>query len=278
VADSVEGLVERARGGDAAALDELVRSIKNDVFNLAVRMLWHPADAEDATQEILIKVITSLAGFRGESSLRTWVFRIASNHLLTTRRRRAERPELTFTAFGDDLGEGLDTAYEARIDERLLEEEVKIGCTQGMLLCLDREHRLAYILGEVFELSSEQAATVLGTTPAAYRKRLSRARERIQSFMRGHCGLVDPANQCRCHRRVGRAIELGRIDQGQLLFAGRQRGVARRGVAEMERLQDAAAVFRSHPDYKAPEQLSQRLAELVGSGGHPLLIDEHDAP
>ncbi len=274
MADEVDELVERARGGDAAALDRLVRSIEGDVYNLAVRMLWHPTDAEDATQEILIKVVTNLGGFRGESALRTWVFRVAANHLLTTRRRRAERPELNFAAFGDDLAEGLDTPYEARVDERLLEEEVKVGCTQGMLLCLDREHRLAYVLGEIFELPGEQAATVLETTPAAYRKRLSRARERIQSFMRGHCGIVNPANPCRCRRRIGRAIELGRVDQSNLHFAGHTAEAVRRGVDDMERLQDAAAVFRSHPTYKAPEQLAGRLAELLASGRYPLLGEE----
>jgi len=134
-------LVARARGGDAAALDELVRSVADDVYGLALRMLWHPQDAEDATQEILVRVVTRLSTFRGDAAFRTWVFRVAANHLLTTRRRRAELPELTFDAFGADLAEGLDTPYESDVDAGLLEEEVKIGCTQGMLLCLDREHR-----------------------------------------------------------------------------------------------------------------------------------------
>ena len=76
-----------------------------------------------------------------------------------------------------------------------------------MLLCLDREHRMAYILGEVLELSSDQAAELCGIAPGAFRKRLQRARERIQRFMEGHCGLLDPANPCRCRRRIGAAIQ-----------------------------------------------------------------------
>jgi RNA polymerase sigma factor (sigma-70 family) len=267
---AVEELVTRARGGDAAALDELVRAVSDDVYALAIRMLWHPHDAEDATQEILVRVVTRLSTFRGESSFRTWVFRVAANHLLTTRRRRAELPELTFDAFGTDLADGLDTPHDAKLDERLLEQEVKIGCTQGMLLCLDREHRLAYILGEVFELSGEQAADVLEIAPAAYRKRLSRARERIQSFMRGHCGLVDPANPCRCSRRVGRAIAIGRIDPERLLFATH---AVRRGVEEMDALHDAAAVFRSHPSYAAPDAVAERVAELLRSPRYSTLTD-----
>jgi DNA-directed RNA polymerase specialized sigma24 family protein len=66
-------------------------------------MLWHPQDAEDATQEILVEVATRLSAFRGDARVTKSVHRIAVNHLLTTGRRRAEDPTLTFAAFGRDL-------------------------------------------------------------------------------------------------------------------------------------------------------------------------------
>lgn len=276
--DRLEGLARRAGDGDRPALEELVAAVRDDVYGLAMRMLWHPADAEDATQEILVKLVTGLSSFRGDSSFRTWSYRVAANHLLTTRKRRMEVAALSFEEFAADLADGLDAPYDPRgVDEHLLEEEVKIGCTQGMLLCLDREHRLAYVLGEVFELPSEQAADVLGIAPPAYRKRLSRARARLQTFMRGHCGLVDPANPCRCSRRVGRAIELGRLNREELLFAGHaRRRELEQPLAEMERLQDAAVVFRSHPAYQAPESIAAWLSELIGSSR--LTILSEDAP
>jgi hypothetical protein len=93
--------------------------------------------------------------------------------------------------------------------------------------------------------------------------------------MRGHCGLVDRANACRCTRRIGRAIELGRLEPGALLFAAHPRSDRiRQGVEEMERLQNAAAVFRSHPDYRAPERVSAELARLLEPGGLGLMEDE----
>jgi RNA polymerase sigma factor (sigma-70 family) len=270
---AVDDLVGPARDGDRDALERLVVAIKDDVYRLALRMLWHPADAEDATQEILIRVVTRLATFRGDAAFRTWVFRVAANHLLTTRRRRAESPELTFESFAADLAEGLDTPYASSVEEGLLEQEVKLGCTQGMLLCLDRPHRLAYVLGDVFELPSEEAAMVLEISPAAYRKRLSRARVRIQGFMRGHCGLVDPDNACRCRRRIGRAIAVGRVAPEELLFATRPvSGYVTTGVGEMERLHDAAAVFRSHPSYQAPDRLAAALGELIRAGRYPTVL------
>ena len=61
-------LVERARSGDGSALSQMVERVRDDVYRLSLRMLWHPEDAADATQEILFKLVTSLSTFRGESS------------------------------------------------------------------------------------------------------------------------------------------------------------------------------------------------------------------
>ena len=85
---SHDALVARARSGDRRALDQLLREMKDLIYNLAIRMLGSPADAEDASQEILIRLVTGLDAFRGDSSFRTWVYRVASNQLLTTRKRQ----------------------------------------------------------------------------------------------------------------------------------------------------------------------------------------------
>src|ERR1700744_4355612 len=96
-------LVDRAKAGERDALDQLVRATKDLVFNLAVRMLGSPTDAEDATQEILIKIVTHLASFRGDSAFRTWAYRIPTNHLLTTRKRGAELRADSFEQLGETL-------------------------------------------------------------------------------------------------------------------------------------------------------------------------------
>ncbi len=269
----LEALVDRARTGDRESLEALVGAVQDRVYGLAVRMLWHPADAEDATQEILIRVITNLGSFRGDSAFMTWVYRVASNYLLTTRRRRMERERLTFDRFGQELDEGLSDAGpgpEATVEERLLIDEVKIGCTQGMLLCLDRDHRLAYILGEVFDLTGQEGADILGITPAAFRKRLSRARERLYGFMRRKCGIVNPDSPCRCARRVDHAVRVRRVDPDNLLFVthpSHPNADARtlEQVGEMDELHRAAALFRSHPRYAVPGALVATIRSLLGT-------------
>lgn len=277
---AANALVARATAGDRAALDAVVRMVQADVYNLAVRMLWSPEDAADATQDILLKVITHLATFRGDSALRTWVYRIAVNHLLNVRKSRVEREELTFSVFGEQLAVSLSDPPAPRAsepDQALLEEEVKIGCTQGMLLCLDRGHRVAYILGDVFDLSSEDAAAVLDITPATYRKRLSRARDRLRTFMRAHCGLMKEDVACRCHRRIAHAVETGRVRPEALLFAGKgeprdqPRPALTAQVREMEDLHRVAAIYKRHPEYAPPGRILAEIRRTLDGGTLSLL-------
>ena len=168
MSDELASLVEQARGGVLDALEQLILAVQHRIYGLALRMLAVPEDAQDATQEILVKLVTGLASFRGESSFTTWAYRVAGNHLLNMRRRNTSRPERSFSQLEADLGTGL--RYEppdprASIDDELLTEEIRLGCTLGILQCLDAEQRLAYILGEVIQVSGEEGGVILAITP-----------------------------------------------------------------------------------------------------------------
>jgi RNA polymerase sigma factor (sigma-70 family) len=216
---TLEDLARRAADGDGDAVVAVVRAIQNDVHALALRVLWNPEDAEDAAQEILVRVVTRLGQFDFKSRLKTWVYRVATNYLLDVKKSCVERQKVNFTSFAEDLNDGLSADGPPEHERALLVEEVKIGCTLGLLQCLDRAHRLAYVLGEIFEWSAPDAADALGIEPAAFRKRLQRAREAIEDFTRAHCGLVSEEAACACHRRVPTTIRLGRVEPQRLLFA-----------------------------------------------------------
>ena len=268
MAEPLEAEVARAQNGDRAALESVLRGVQNDVYNLALRFLWHPQDAEDATQEILVRVLTGLGGFRGESAFRTWVYRVACNALLAARKRGMEQQPLSFDAFAEDLEHGLADRADDDVENQLLLEEVKIGCTLAMLLCLDRERRIAYIVGEILELDHNEAAEVLEVSPDVFRKRLSQARAAIVSFMQSRCGLVEPANACRCRKRVDTAVALGRIDPAKLLFASSQRQAREfpQVLAEIRRLEGtrrAAALYRSHPQCAPPDRFAAWLKKVL---------------
>jgi RNA polymerase sigma factor (sigma-70 family) len=270
---SLEQLARLAQDGNRDALERLVEQIQDKVYGLALRMLWHPEDARDATQDILIRVITHLSSFRGESKFTTWVYRVAANHLRDNRKSRLEEQQYTFQRFGDDLDEGLsDGPFQGAppIDEALLLEEIKVGCTLGMLLCLDRAHRLAYILGEILEIEGPEAAEILDITRAAFRKRLSRAKADIVGFMKKKCGLINPDANCRCRRRVNYALRLGRINPKQLLFAHDAEQAARfpealTQIRKLEQARACVAIYRSQSDFSMPDGVTQFVRGLIDS-------------
>jgi RNA polymerase sigma factor (sigma-70 family) len=271
---TLEDLVLQAKDGNKRALESLIRRIQDRVYGLALRMLGYPADAEDASQEILVKVVTHLGSFRQESEFTTWVYRVAANHLLTTRKRLAENQAIFFEDYESQIENEQAAEWQESIPEAersLIVQEMMLSCTQGMLLCLDRPHRITYILSEIFDISSQQGASILDISPAAYRKRLSRARNRIQTFMLKNCGLVSPDNPCHCDRVAPYAIQTNEIDPKNLLFAGhrcRAKGgtVSLEHLQELDSLQRVAAIFRNHPDYAAPEAFLESLKKLINSG------------
>jgi RNA polymerase sigma factor (sigma-70 family) len=266
---SLEDRARRALDGDRDAVEQLVRDLQGDVYGLALRMLWNREDAEDATQEILVRVVTRLGQFDFRSQLKTWVYRIAVNYILDVKKSPVERLHFTFERFADDLGDGLASDGPSDAERSLLTEEVKIGCTLGMLQCLDRPHRLAYVVGEIMELPGPEAADVLGITAALFRKRLQHSREAVESFTRAYCGLASDTAACACHRRVPAALRLGRIREGVVDFAeqaGSYRDT-RAIVRQVEEARWALQVHRSsHPKASAID-FARRLVSALESDG-----------
>ena len=267
-----QNLVARARSGDRKALEDLIREHQGWIYNIALRMLFHPQDAEDATQEILIKAVTRLSSFEGRSSFRTWLYRIVVNHVLNMRRGRVEDPAIDFRMYGEELDKTPDLDLPdpkgESPDANLLVTEAMLACTSGMLLCFDRQQRLAYILGAIFGLSDTVAAEVLEITAENFRQRLARARRDLRNFMNDKCGLVNQANPCRCAKKTRGFIEAGHVDPQNLLFI-RERVCEVREAApktyETVKTLDAkcADIYRRHPFYKAPDlaQIVRRLVE-----------------
>lgn len=218
----INAFVNAAQRGNKEALEQVISYAQSYVYNLALRMLQRPTDAEDATQEILIKVITHLGQFRGESTFSTWMYRIASNTLLNVRERDRERNHLSFETLSSQLEKSLGR-YEESIEEAYekeeLIEEVKRNCTLGMLMCLNPEDRLALILSEVVEVSSEDGASIMEVSSVAYRKRLSRARQTLVAFVSRQCGIVNSDNPCRCHKHVRNKIQVGQLDPANLCYS-----------------------------------------------------------
>ena len=117
-------------------------------------------------------------------------------------------------------------------EAELLVTEEMLSCTSGMLLCLDREQRLTFILGAIFEVSDTVAAEVLEITPDNFRQRLARVRRDLRNFMNDKCGLVNQANPCRCAKKTRGFIQAGmRNDRRHLTMRCKLRPTIIAGVS-----------------------------------------------
>lgn len=255
-------LIGRIQNGDREALDALLRRHQDWIYNIALRMVYLPQDAEDATQEVLIKVLTKLSSFEGRSQFRTWLYRIVCNHVLNMKRTRADEAAWTFERYGASLAAMPDfdppDQHSIGADVQLLIDEARIGCASGMLLCLDREQRLIYILGHILGVPDTVGAELLEVTRDNFRQKLSRARRDLHSFMEQRCGLVNQANPCRCARKTRSFIRDGYVNPDKLLFAAphlaRVRDRSPQLRDELERLDLAyAEIHREHPFYNSPD-------------------------
>lgn len=263
-------LAEKALEGDRKALEAIVEDIQAPVFNMALRMLGTFADAEDAAQEILLKIITNMSSFRKESAFSTWVFSIAANHLKNYKKHMFAHYPLSFEYYGNDIENGKIQDVPdltQSVEKDILAEELKMSCTNVMLQCLDTESRCIFILGTMFKVDSRIAGDILEMTPQAYRKRLSRVREKMADFLNSYCGEYG-GGKCRCKDRVNYAIKNHRINPLQLDYT-KAAEISESTLLDvknaMEDIDNLSQDFSFCKPYQSPECIKNLIQELLDS-------------
>jgi RNA polymerase sigma factor (sigma-70 family) len=266
-------LINKAIGGDKNALEEIIKRFQDWIFNVALSFVADRDDAADITQEVLIKIVTSLGTFKQESDFKTWVYRIIKNHFLNMRRRKYEVNTLTFEQFGNGLDAIADeplSNYSFEVEEKFIVEEAKLSCMKAMLLCLDREQRMIFILGELFEFADTVGSEIMEISKENFRIKLHRAKQQLYNFMNDKCGLINKKNSCRCARKTAGFIKMGFVDPVNLHF---QRDV----IATVEKMVEQKLesystevisayqqLYVRHPFLKSPESL-ESLRKLLNS-------------
>ncbi len=258
-------LVQKATAGDKEALEEVLVSVQDLIFNLSLRMLGTFQDAQDTTQDILLKIITHLSSFEGKSSFSTWVFRIASNYLKDYKKHMFAKFPLSFEFYGDDIR---NTKIEdvpdltQNVERSILAEELKLSCTNVMLQCLDAESRCIFILGTMFKLDSRIAGDILDITPEAYRQRLSRVRKKVGDFLKEYCGEYGKGT-CHCAERVNYAIQNHRIHPARLDFTTAVLKDMETVKETMEDIDALSQEFSFCKTYQSPESLKKFIEEFL---------------
>ena len=262
----MSALIARATAGDRAALETVLAGVQDMVFNLSLRMLGTFHDAEDASQDILLKVMTHLSSFQGESAFTTWVFRIAVNHLKDYKKHMFAQLPLSFEFYGDDIRNGKlhdIPDLTQNVEKAILAEELKLSCTNVMLQCLDPESRCVFILGTMFQVDSRIAGDILGITPEAYRQRLSRVRKKMADFLSEYCGAYGNG-ACHCADRINYAIQSHRLAPDRLDFTtAKPSDTAAEVTAAMEEIDGYSQQFSFCRTYQSTERLKEMIRDFL---------------
>lgn len=172
-------LAMRARDGDSEAFESLVRRYRNEVYGLCWYFTRNREDAWDLSQEVFIKAWRALNRFRGDSSFKTWLMRIAANHCKDhLKKRRLD------TASFDDALQAPDTESSANPSETAVSNELG-AAIDAAVQQLPAKHQMAFVLHEYKGLSYQEMAEVMQCNVGTVMSRLFNARKRLQELLAG---------------------------------------------------------------------------------------------
>jgi len=165
--------VARARAGDLAAFDELIRRHERGLFGYVYRMCGNRADAEEMAQQALVRAWLALSGFRGDSSFKTWLYRIATNLCINRVTRRKPLVEIPETLPAPDTDEPEEVFRRRKLE----------GLVQEALSHLPNDQRSAIVLATYQDMSYKEIARTIGKTPKAVDSLLVRARRNLRKLL-----------------------------------------------------------------------------------------------
>lgn len=262
-------LVTIALKGDRNALDTLVARHYPWIYNIARRMVLKCEDAEDIAQEIIIKMVTKLSTFNHvKAAFNTWLYRITVNHVINMKTRGYEPYVKSLEEYYVSLNGMPDEEPENTPEMQLMISDLKIGCLEGVFLCLDRIQRIVFILVVAFNVSDTQGSEIMEISKVNFRKILSRARSKLFQYMNGNCSIVNEKKPCKCRNKVTGYIRAAALTPDKITFA-QVGSPALKEVVSQKALQFSENIYsqyidiyREHPFYKPPD-LTQWLRKLL---------------
>lgn len=256
-------LAAAVKDGDARAFEALLRPHLARLYGLLLRMTGDRRAAEDLAQETALRAFQKLATFQADSGFYTWLYRIAVN--LCLRHLERER-QLSFDGW-PPIADGPDepSTRELSPEERLLIRQVREGCLTGLVRCLPKDQRLAFVLSVLLGLPAADVAAVLDCSIDAVKTRVSRARKALSAFVDRRCEWIDPSNRCRCRHFVRYSLERGLI-AGPAEAASPEEVDADAIEREIDRLRRVALLYESLGAPADPPSLIERIRQGLAAG------------
>ena len=184
--EQVRALVRKAQAGDLGAYDDLIRRYQDRIYGLAYHLTSNHEEANDIAQETFIKAWRALAGFKGDASFYTWIYRIAYNHTLNHLKSR--RMRTTHLSLNDmDLNAENNPDLVALSSDKTPHRDAKLSELSERLNTalqkLSEEHRAVVTLHDIQGLPHEEIAQIIGVNSGTVRSRLHYARQQLQSWL-----------------------------------------------------------------------------------------------
>jgi RNA polymerase sigma-70 factor, ECF subfamily len=262
-----DALMEAAQCGDGEALDALLRQYQPQVFRFGMKMCRDPEAAKDVLQETLFAAARTIHGFRGASSISTWLYTIARSFCIKARRRSVFAPEVVSLESAGSLARA---ARDAAPDpERALADREVASALDSAIAALEPEYREVLLLRDVEGLSAAEVAEVTGLSVAAVKSRLHRARiavrDRVAPLLEPFA--TPPPTSRACADVAGllsRHLE-GEIDAGTCAEMERHVTACPRCQAACESFRETLRLCGATPSPEVPEALKATIRQGIRS-------------
>jgi RNA polymerase sigma-70 factor, ECF subfamily len=260
-------LLEAAQAGDRAALEALLSSYLAPIYRFGMKMCRDRHDAEDVAQETLLAASRSVEGFRGASSLSTWLYSIARRACLRRRRRGKHEPESYLPLESPIHGGSLADDRTLAPDEEAARSELS-RALQSAIERLEDDHREVLVLRDVQGLTAPEVAEVLGISVEAVKSRLHRARQAMRHELAPHLdsGQAIPRGQG-CPdvlRMLSQRLE-GEIDANACAAMEQHLATCPHCRGEYDGLKRTLAICSGHADEPVPAEVQAKVRAAVAT-------------
>lgn len=183
-------IVQQVKNGNIEAFEALVKAYEKRVYNIALKMLGNPEDAEDAAQEAFIKAYMSIGTFRGDSRFSVWLYRLTNNCCIDLLRKRRDKMSLSVTGADGETVE-LDIPDErSGPEDEVIKKELRLSVREG-LEKLPEEYRRILVLREIGAQSYAEIAEILDIDIGTVKSRIFRARKKLLELLRSDGNFFD---------------------------------------------------------------------------------------
>jgi RNA polymerase sigma-70 factor (ECF subfamily) len=263
VSSSENGLVESAKAGDRKALERLLEHYQAHIYRFGMKMCRDPEDAKDVLQETLLAVARNVGGFRGGSSVTTWLYTIARSFCIKKRRRSKLAPERETSLDGEGEREVKAIPDQGRApDEQLASRQIE-AALESAISGLAPMYREVLVLRDVEGLSAPEVAEVLGLSVEAVKSRLHRARLAVRAEVAPLLGASEPSAACPdVVTMLSRHLE-GEISSDVCAQMEKHLAGCRSCQSACDSLRKTLAMCRSAPEPQVPSLVQESVRKSI---------------